>query len=377
MLIYLGLCALATCLVALLLVGEASLLLTTHLVFAMAIVPLIFAAIAHFVPVLTRSGGAPRAIRLAPLLLQLAGLLVALYFSGVAGEGALHAAAGLVTLGSGAFCVWLLRRAANTLGSPHPGWRWYLVALALLAGGVALIPLMSLFPAWRPVLRLLHLHLNTLGFIGLSAIGTLQVLLPTVLSGPDAQAGERLRRDLAPALAAVLAIAIGAAAGWWPLALLGAVGLIWVAGRPGVAWLRRYGWRTLFGDGASASLLLALCGFVLLLVSGVAHAFGVLSGHDAVAAFIAAFLLPLVSGALAQLVPVWLFPGRRTERRDRLRAVLAAGGRLRASCFLVAGVLLALGWSEGGWLAVLGAVLGLWPSMRCLISKMDPNKTES
>ena len=376
MLIYLGLCALATCVVALLLVGEASLLLTTHLVFAMAVVPLIFGAIAHFVPVLTRSAGAPRAIRFAPVLLQLAGGLVALYFSGTAGEGALHAAAGLVMGVGGGFCGWLLRRARNTLGSPHPGWRWYLVALALLVSGVALVPLMAVLPAWRPFLRLLHLHLNTLGFIGLSAIGTLQVLLPTVLSGPDAQAGERLRRDLAPALAAVLAVAVGAAAAWWPLALLGTAGLAWVAGRPAVAWLRRYGLRTLLGDGASASLLLALCGFVLLLLAGVAHAFGVLSGHDAVAAFIAAFLLPLISGALAQLVPVWVYPGRRTERRDRLRAVLAAGGRLRASCFLAAGILLAFGWSEGGLLAAMGGVFGLWPSVRCPLSKTKPNKTE-
>ena len=375
MLIYLGVCALATCLFALLLVDEVSLLLSSHLVFVLAVVPLIFAAIAHFVPVLTRSGGAPRAIQLSPLLLQLAGLFVALYFSGAVGEGALHAAAGLVMGVGAAFCGWLLRRAANTLGSPHPGWRWYLVALALLAGGVALVPLMAVFPEWRPFLRLLHLHLNTLGFIGLSAIGTLQVLLPTVLSGPDAQASERLRRDLAPALAAVLAIAVGAAA-WWPLALLGAAGLAWVAGRPAVAWLRRYGWRTLLGDGASASLLLALCGFVLLTLAGVAHAFGVLSGHDAVAAFIAAFLLPLISGALAQLVPVWVYPGRRTQRRDRLRAVLAAGGRLRASCFLVAGMLMALGWSEGAWLALIGGVLGLWPAIRCLFSRTKDTKTE-
>jgi hypothetical protein len=94
-----------------------------------------------------------------------------------------------------------------------------------------------------------------------------------------------------------------------------------------------------------------------------------------VAAFIAAFLLPLISGALAQLVPVWLYPGRRTERRDRLRAALAAGGRLRASCFLAAGILLAFGWSEGGLLAFVGGVFGLWPSIRYLLSKKNTNKT--
>lgn len=368
MLIYLGLCALATCLVAALLAGQAGVLVTTHLVFALAVMPLIFGAIAHFVPVLTRSAAAPRGIRFAPLLLQLAGGLVVLYFYGMAGEGAVHAAAALVVSCSAGFCLWLLRRARRTLGQPHPGWRWYLAALALLVAGVALIPLMSLRPEWRAALRLLHLHLNTLGFVGLTAIGTLQVLLPTILSGPDAQATLRLRQDLPLALAAVLAVAAAAAAGaaYRPLALAGAAALAYVAGRLGVAWLRRYGLHALLGDGASAALLVALAGFLSLVPFGVAHALGWLDGHDAVAAFIAAFLLPLLSGALAQLVPVWAYPGRRTPQRDRLRAALVRGGRQRALLFLGAGVLLAFGLAVGWLFAVVGAALSLRPLLcRC------------
>jgi hypothetical protein len=42
-----------------------------------------------------------------------------------------------------------------------------------------------LWPAGYGALRLVHLHLNTLGFIGLTAIGTLHVLMPTVLGKPD------------------------------------------------------------------------------------------------------------------------------------------------------------------------------------------------
>ena len=249
MLIYLGISALVAfgCALSLLLIGEVSVLASAHLVLAVAIMPLIFGAIAHFVPVLTRSGAAPRAVLLAPLVLQLAGVLVFLHFSGAAGSAALHAAPTIALVVSVAFSGWLMFRARRTFGQPHPGWRWYLAALVTLVLGLALVPAMVIWPESRQGLRLLHLHLNTLGFIGLTAIGTLQVLLPTVLSGPDADARARLRLDLPLAVAAVLLIAIGAAF-WWPLSLLGAVLFADVAGRLGWSWWRRYGWRTLIND---------------------------------------------------------------------------------------------------------------------------------
>lgn len=369
MLIYLGLCALLTSLVASLLAGEMGILVTAHLVFALAAMPLIFGAIAHFVPVLTRSAAAPRAIHLAPLLLQLAAALVVLHFAGLAGVGALHAAAALTMLTGAGFCAWILARARRALGTPHPGWRWYLAALAVLCGGVALVPAMVAWPEARPALRLIHLHLNTLGFIGLAAIGTLPVLLPTVLGSPDVDAAARLRRDLPRLLAAVLALALGSAY-WRPLALVGAAGLAVVVGALGRAWLRRYGWRAIFADGAALALFSALSGLLLLLAIGAAHAYGVTSGHDAVAAFICAFLLPLVSGALSQLVPVWAYPGRRTAQRDRLRADLVRWGALRSLLFVVGGVLLAFAFSLGWVLAVAAIALMVLPLLRHVLSRI-------
>ena len=365
MLIYLGVCAFVAFgyAFALLQSGGASVLASTHLVFAVGVLPLIFGAIAHFVPVLTRSGAAPRAVGLAPLLLQLGGVLVFLYFSGAAGGGALHAAAAIVLVVSLGFAGWLVFRARRTFGQPHPGWRWYLASIAVFVVGVALVPLLTLWPESRQALRLLHLHLNTLGFIGLTAIGTLQVLLPTVLSGPDAGATARLRSDLPWALGGVFAVAIGAAL-WWPLSLLGALLLAGVAGRLGRSWWRRYGPLTLINDGASAALAAALGGFLLLLALGGAHGFGAISGHDAVSAFIAAFLLPLVTGALSQLLPVWRYPGRRTEVRDRMRELLVCGGGIRAALFVAGGVLLAFDSSYGLWLCVVALSLFLYALLR-------------
>ena len=355
MLIYLGFAALAAFASALVLsvLGESSLLATTHLVFAVAAMPLIFGAISHFLPVLTRSGEAPRAVLLVPFLLQVAGLLAFLYFWGAVGAAALHAAAGSALLVALAYAAWLLARARKTFGTPHPGWRWYLAAVVFLVFGVALVPAMDHWPQWRLALRLLHVHLNLLGFVGLTAIGTLQVLLPTVLSGPDAEATQRLRSDLPWAVGGVLATSLGAAF-WWPLSLAGAAMLFYVAWRLGSAWYRRYGLRTLFGDGAAAALVTALFGFVLFLVFGVVHALGLLSGHDAVPAFIAAFLLPLLSGAFSQLLPVWRFPGRATPERELMRDRLASGGALRALFFVASGCLLAIGYEEGFWLAAAG-----------------------
>jgi MFS family permease len=211
-------------------------------------------------------------------------------------------------------------------------------------------------PELWPSLRLLHLHLNTLGFVGLTAIGTLQVLMPTILSGPDVEASVRLQQDLPLALVGVVLIAIGAAL-WWPLSLVGSLSLTYVVVRLGRAWLRRYGWRTIINSGAAASLACALIGFLLLIVFGAAHGFGFLSGHDAVPAFVAGFLMPLVTGALSQLLPVWCVPGRRTAMRDRLHEVLGWGGAMRALLFLGGGILLAFGQLAGLWLAGLGLLL--------------------
>ena len=361
MLIYLGLSALVVIVatLAFLLLAEPSSLAATHLVFALAVLPLIFAAIAHFVPVLTRSAGAPRCIWLAPLLLQMTGFLVFLHFFGVVDTSVLNLAAVISLLIAIAFAGWLVIRARRSFGKPHPGWRWYLASIVFLVFGLALVPAMYYWPAERQALRLLHLHLNTLGFIGLTAIGTLQVLLPTVLSGPDTDAATRLRRDLPLAVAGVLLVGLGAAFNL-PLSLVGAGFLFYIACYPGLSWLRRYGLPAIIADGASAALTASLCGFLLLLAFGVAQALGLLEGRNAIPAFIAVFLLPLVSGALSQLLPVWRYPGRRTQVRDRAREVLVKGGPMRALLFIGGGILLALGHNEGLWLTAVGLLLFLY-----------------
>ena len=367
MLIHLGLSAVAAFLAALVLLNTAasSFLAAAHLVFAVGIVPLIFGAITHFVPVLTRSGRAHRSVLLAPLALQVAGLLAFLHFYGMAGTWALHAAAGSALLIAGVFACWLIFRALHTLGQPHPCWRWYLAAIACLALALLLVPLMALWPAAHHELRLIHLHLNTLGFIGLAAIGTLQVLLPTVLSGPDAGAAARLRTDLPFAVAGVLSVALGSAL-WLPLALVGAALLLSVGLRLWLSWWFRYGLRRIAGDGASLALAGALSGFLLIVLLGVAHAFRLIDGQSAVPAFVAVFLLPLVSGALSQLLPVWRYPGPRCSAREHMRVTLVSSGGLRALFFIAGGIALAVGNGEGAWLALAGMISFLFGIVRSL-----------
>jgi hypothetical protein len=354
MLIYLGLSAVATVVATLFLLrfGHPSPPAAAHLVLAVGIMPLIFAAISHFVPVLTRSSHAHRSVLLAPLLLQLAGVLAFLDFTGAVPAGSTPAAVAALLVAI-LFSGWLWRRARHTLGRPHPGWLWYFAAMVFLGLALLLVPALNWWPQARNELRLLHLHLNTLGFVGLTALGTLQVLLPTVLSSPDAEAAQRLRHELPMAASGALLVAIGSA-GWPPLALAGAVMYLAVVFRIGLAWLRRHGWRNLAGDGAAAPLAAALAGFLLLLVLGIAHALKALDGRDAVPAFVVAFLLPLLTGALTQLLPVWFHPGKRTPTRTRMHTTLRCGGALRALLFVLGGVLLALGIDEGIWLAVAG-----------------------
>lgn len=324
-----------------------------HLALAVGVLPLILGAMSHFVPVLTRSREAEPAVGVMLLAAWSAGLLAFAQFAAWPFPFAASAASGAALLAATGFAHWAWRRGKAALGSPHPGLNWYLAALGCLILALAAIPAMDVWPAQRLLLKRFHLHLNTLGFIGLTAFGTLQVLLPTVAGRPDAQAAQRLRIDLPYAFAGTLLVAIGAA--WLPwLAMAGVV--LWVVPvvRLVLAWHRLFRADILRAHGAAPLLAAALLGFVCALVAGGLHGAG---WRDPVAGahlYIFSFLFPLVSGAVGHLLPLWLRPGQQTEWHASARTILTFCSGFRALLFLTGGLLLAAGYRWGIYLALAG-----------------------
>ncbi len=293
----------------------------------------------HFVPVLTRTGSPHPAIAALPFATQIVGVAVVLGLQGLLPRIALHPAATLDFVAAVTLLAWVVMRARRTLGSPHPGWRWYAGALVLFASALVTVPLF-ISGIFALAARNVHLHLNTLGFVGLAALGTLPVLLPTALRRPDSQAAHWLRRRLPVAFAGVAAAAGGAAFGS-PLALIGAAFLAVTAFGLLVHWGRSFGWRSLFADGAAAPLCSALAFYGALQFAGGFHAgaSSLVASANLLPAFAIGFLLPLVSGALTQLLPVWRWPGPATPARQEMRHRLARCGRLRAVLLPVGGFL--------------------------------------
>lgn len=357
MLVYLGVCAILAFLAALAAFVLAALpALTLHLAFAGGAMPLIFGAIIHFVPVLTRSAAPARPIHMLPLLVQCAGIVTPFGLAGLLPGWTLHAAATTVSGAAIVLLFWVTRRLRKAFGPPHPGARWYGASLLCLFLAVSLVPVWLALPELRPALRLFHLHLNTLGFIGLAALGTLPVLLPTMLGQPDRSASERLLRQLPLAVAGAVLVAAGAATTFW-LALVGALLLGWVAVGNLRAWHRAFGLPVIVSAGGTASLAAATVGFLLLVLAGIGHGAGGLPARPALAAFVVLFLLPLVTGALSQLLPVWRFPGASTAQRRTMAQRLARGGQWRALLFMAGGLLLAFDIFVGIVPAVLGLIM--------------------
>jgi hypothetical protein len=335
-----------------------------HIAFALGILPLILAAMAYFIPVLTRSGSdAPRKLQLIPLAAWLGGLILVTSLLDITPSlslsAASHAAALLGLLATLSLLSWCLHRRRRTVGKPHPGLNWYLAALACLILALCAVPLMDLWPEQRAALRLLHLHLNLLGFVGLTAIGTLQVLLPTAAGRPDPQAAARLAGDLKYAFSGVLLLAAGAA--WLPvLALPGGVLTLIAPVRMLHQWRNQLGPILLQRHGAPSALsalALASLGFIGMQLLGLGHGSGLLPGRPAIIGYIVAFLLPLVSGAATQLLPTWLRPGPQGAWHTQLRAQLGWQAGLRSALLVVGGLLPACGLAAGLWLALAGLTL--------------------
>jgi len=217
-------------------------------------------------------------------------------------------------------------------------------------------------PEWRAATRLAHLHLNTLGLVGLAALGTLPVLLPTALAQSDPEAARWLQRMRWPMFTGVALVAFGAAISLQAgigrlLAACGAAALMIVSILLAAQWLRRFGMPLLAGDGVALPLAAALLGFISSLLLGVAHAFGLMPGQATLLLWLPAFLLPLVTGALSQLLPVWRWPGPAIPARRQMRATLAWLGQVRALLWLAAGALLAAGEGLTGSLLLLVGLL--------------------
>ena len=324
--------------------------LAAHLAFAIGVLPLIVAAIAYFVPVLTRGPQSGFAAWGPPLLAWTGGGLAVIAFATDLSPALLAAAAGTAFVAGLSLVGWTLARARQMLGPRHPGLDWYLAALTFLLLALLAVVVMPWFPAHRAGLRLFHLHANVLGFVGLTALGTLQVLLPTSLRQVDPGATSRLRQDLKWAAGGTLMVGLGASTLLpaplvelcQPIALVGGGLYGYVVVRMLIAWLRRFGRLLLKIDGAAPSLAAAALGLLGMLTLGAAHSAGGLPARPLVAGFVVAFLFPLVSGAVSHLLPVWLRPGRQGQWHDGLRARLARWGGLRALLLLLAGLALSL-----------------------------------
>ncbi|MDP2784189.1 MAG: hypothetical protein Q8O38_06285 [Sulfurimicrobium sp.] len=322
-----------------------------HLALALGVMPLIMGAMTHFVPVLTRTRAAPRGVEWFALVAWAGGALIVAFFIFTL-PAAFRSAAALFGLSAGAgLAAWQLKRGRAALGGAHPGLRWYLAALFCLGASLLAVLAMAVWPQQMLALKRLHLHLNLFGFVGLTAIGTLQVLLPTAAGRPDPAVASRLRADLPMALAGTLLIALGAA--WLPL--LSWLGLaLWLLplGRLAHAWLGLYRERIFQYHGAMPLLATALAGFSIALMAGGVHGAGWMDSTGVGHWFVFSFLFPLVSGAAGQLLPLWLRPGRQTEWHDWARRRLTFAAGTRAALFLVAGLLAMAGFKWASWLAL-------------------------
>ena len=326
-----------------------AMLVPIHLALATGAMPLITGAMIYFVPVLTRSSQHARRIHALPWLMLLAGMLAVSSFLFPSTPPALRIVAAILGITTAAILAWwIFRLSHNSLGGSHPGAYWYQAAMIFLLIGLLAVLLMQHWPSQYLALRRFHLHLNTLGFIAITAVGTLQVLLPTALGQPDMQAAQRLRNDLKWVVAGTVLIAAGAA--WvWPLIWPGLLCWLWPLVCLGKSWLSLYRSSPQHWNANCAAIAGSLPGLLIIFVLGAAHASKLVSTIHASLAFVFIFLFPLVTSAASYLIPLWIRPGMQTEWHTRTRLYLARFSQLRLALFIGSGILISIGLLEWGW----------------------------
>jgi hypothetical protein len=244
---------------------------------------------------------------------------------------AVAGAAGLFVLGaflSIARDAW--RQTRQSLNSPPLNLWFYGLALVALFGGLAVGTGMAfrfIDMSWYGHGRLIHIHLNLLGFVTLVIVGTTHNLLPTILQ--TSLYSPRLARAVFFLLPAGIAILIaGFAAGSLTTELV--AGTLLVGGTGLYAFNLFATWWTSSrpGNAASDHLLLATFFLVLAMVMGVlvgvnhlwdvpVYPVGTLHLVAYTHMAVVGFVFQTILGALSHLVPVTLAVSRVPSNKKR------------------------------------------------------------
>lgn len=245
-----------------------------------------------------------------------------------------------VAAAAGWHAVALLRRMRTALPSRFGlTVRYYVAAGASLPVGVALGVVMAragLADAGHERVVLAHAVVNLLGWVGLTVVGTLVTLWPTMLRTRIADGVERAARRMLPVLVAGVVLAAGGAlAGVLVLTALGA--LVYLAGLVGVAFPHVEGVRRKAPVEFCTSSVLA--GLAWLTTSLVLLAVGTATATDWAQAVdragrltvpvLVGFAAQVLAGALAYLVPVVLGGGPSVVRTTT--ALLGRAGAARVA----------------------------------------------
>ena len=314
--------------------------LMVHLLLLGAVTNAIFVWSAHFADALLRRRATAASRRWQVCRLIVLNVGVMMVVTGMVSDQWFVTLAGSFVVGGAAAAhgIALSRQAHTALASRFGATvRYYMWASQVLPFGAFLGALLAGHPneQWHPRLAIAHVAANALGWVGLTVMGTLVTLWPTMLRTRIAESAERVARQALPILvSSVVVTVVGALAG---IQLLAAVGVVGYLG--GVLWAVRplaqvarnkvpssYAtWSVMAGV---VWLIGSLMGLVTVLVTSPTWE-RVAEGLDMLITPVAAgFAAQVLLGALSFLVPVVLGGGPATVRGTQAR--LDRGNALRA-----------------------------------------------
>lgn len=242
--------------------------------------------------------------------------------------------------------------------------RFYIAAAWLLPVGAtfgAILANDSLSTDWHMRLLVAHESVNVLGFVGITVIGTLMTLWPTMLrTKMHPRALDFSKKALGLMCAGIAVTVTGALAGWRPVAVTG-LGIYLV----GVAIAAALMVKTCTKQKPIEYTTLSVAAGVAWLMVGVlvntvmlaTHDFGDLKLRATTPIFVAGFLLQVLLGAMSYLLPVGMGGGPAAVRAANKEFTRFSFGRIAIInlCLLFFALPASL---TGSWVRATTSVLG-------------------